>query len=119
MQNKAPSTKYQVRRTLSWVLGRSKYDIAPTAALLTAGGATNGTGKLRLYLFLEAVRTFTELTVGSLVFDSSLSTARCVWEWHEYSLPHTVFSSAFSLAMVQRSVKLQLDRSLTIQVQID
>ena len=38
-----------------------KHDIAPTAALLTAGGATNGTGKLRLYLFLEAVRTFTGL----------------------------------------------------------
>ena len=38
-----------------------RHDIAPRAALLTAGGATKGAGKLRLYLFLEAVRTFTEL----------------------------------------------------------
>ena len=39
----------------------SKYGIAPLAALLTACGATNGAGKLRLYLFSEAVRTFTGL----------------------------------------------------------
>jgi len=39
----------------------SKYGIAPRAALLTACGATNGAGKLRLYLFSEAVRTFTGL----------------------------------------------------------
>ena len=39
----------------------SEYGIAPRAALLTACGATNGAGKLRLYLFSEAVRTFTGL----------------------------------------------------------
>ena len=37
----------------------SKNGIAPRAALLTACGATNDAGKLRLYLFSEAVRTFT------------------------------------------------------------
>ena len=39
----------------------SEYGIAPRAALLTACGATNDAGKLRLYLFSEAVRTFTGL----------------------------------------------------------
>jgi Na+/alanine symporter len=39
----------------------SKNGIAPRAALLTACGATIGAGKLRLYLFSEAVRTFTGL----------------------------------------------------------
>jgi hypothetical protein len=39
----------------------SKNGIAPRAALLTACGATNDAGKLRLYLFSEAVRTFTGL----------------------------------------------------------
>jgi hypothetical protein len=39
----------------------SRYEIAPRAALLTASGATIGAGKLRLYLFSEAVRTFTGL----------------------------------------------------------
>ena len=39
----------------------SKHGIAPRAALLTACGATIGAGKLRLYLFSEAVRTFTGL----------------------------------------------------------
>ena len=34
---------------------------------------------------------------------------------HEYSLPHTVFSSPFSLGLVPESVKLQLDRTGTIQ----
>ena len=38
-----------------------KNGIAPLAALLTACGATIGAGKLRLYLFSEAVRTFTGL----------------------------------------------------------
>jgi len=38
-----------------------KNGIAPRAALLTACGATIGAGKLRLYLFSEAVRTFTGL----------------------------------------------------------
>jgi len=38
-----------------------KHGIAPRAALLTACGATIGAGKLRLYLFSEAVRTFTGL----------------------------------------------------------
>jgi len=38
-----------------------EYGIAPRAALLTACGATNDAGKLRLYLFSEAVRTFTGL----------------------------------------------------------
>ena len=38
-----------------------KNGIAPRAALLTACGATNDAGKLRLYLFSEAVRTFTGL----------------------------------------------------------
>jgi len=37
----------------------TRYGIAPLAALLTARGATNDAGKLRLYLFSEAVRTFT------------------------------------------------------------
>ena len=37
----------------------TRYGIAPPAALLTACGATNDAGKLRLYLFSEAVRTFT------------------------------------------------------------
>jgi len=37
----------------------TRYGIAPSAALLTACGATNDAGKLRLYLFSEAVRTFT------------------------------------------------------------
>ena len=39
----------------------TRYGIAPRAALLTACGATNDAGKLRLYLFSEAVRTFTGL----------------------------------------------------------
>ena len=39
----------------------TRYGIAPLAALLTACGATNDAGKLRLYLFSEAVRTFTGL----------------------------------------------------------
>ena len=39
----------------------TRYGIAPPAALLTARGATNDAGKLRLYLFSEAVRTFTGL----------------------------------------------------------
>jgi hypothetical protein len=39
----------------------TRYGIAPLAALLTARGATNDAGKLRLYLFSEAVRTFTGL----------------------------------------------------------
>ena len=39
----------------------ARYGIAPPAALLTACGATNHAGKLRLYLFSEAVRTFTGL----------------------------------------------------------
>ena len=38
-----------------------KNGVAPRAALLTACGATIGAGKLRLYLFSEAVRTFTGL----------------------------------------------------------
>ena len=48
------------QRMLGGVPG-SRYGIAPLAALLTACGATNGAGKLRLYLFSEAVRTFTGL----------------------------------------------------------
>jgi len=36
----------------------------------------------------------------------------------EYSLPHTVFSSSLSLAIDLRSVKIQLDRSRTIQPEI-
>jgi hypothetical protein len=39
--------------------GTNKNGFAPPAALLTACGATNHVGKLRLYLSSEAVRTFT------------------------------------------------------------
>ena len=46
--------------------------------------------------FSEAVRTFTGITVGSLVFDFSLPGSRCVWERRSTAF-HTLF---FQVALV-------------------
>jgi hypothetical protein len=84
---------------------------APRGALLAAlWGDEPLAGKLQLYLFSEAVRTFT----GILLEVTCLTSRSClprVLGAEEYSLPHTVFSSQISLGSRLGTVNIQLDRT--------
>src|SRR5437868_13066543 len=86
----------------------------PGALLATLWGDEPFAGKLRLHLSSEAVRTLTGLLLGA-EYLAPLSSLPQVLGVKEHSLPHTVFSSAFSLGVSTQPVKVQLDRSPTMQ----
>gem|GEM_PF-1566500 len=89
----------------------AKNGFAPRAALLTALWGDEPGRKAPTLLVFGSGAYVHRSTEGSLVFDFSLLSRSSVVERRGVSLPHTVFSSPFSLDFEHRSVKNQLDRT--------
>jgi len=89
----------------------AKNGFAPRAALLTALWGDEPGRKAPTLLVFGSGAYVHRSTGGSHVFDFSLLSRSSVVERRGVSLPHTVFSSEFSLFCEHRGVKNQLDRT--------